>query len=310
MSEQNGWATLREYLRAHRFDFIGFLVTLFIFFALFLLYGLPLYVFGVATGWALFVFGMGHAFRFSVFRQSLDYRALAERQGEELRNLQAERAAFTQDLEDYFLTWAHQLKTPLTAVQLIAAQEAPMDEHDKRALEKGLVEIETYTNMAMSYIKVTSPTSDLDIARTSLDPLIRELLRRYARFFIDQHLSLHYEPMQDDVYTDGRWFSLLFEQLLSNSLKYTKEGGITIVSPEVNVLVLRDTGIGIRESDLPRVFDRGYSGWNGRTGEHASGIGLYLAKRISQKLSIQLTLESTWGEGTTVTLVFPPRFER
>lgn len=299
---------LGEYLSLHQAEFWGIFFLLVLFFVMFLIYALPLDAFWMASSFVLFLSVLWHGIRWSFERQAVDWERIAKERQETLRRVQAIQAKQNEDLEEYFLTWVHQLKTPITGAKLIADQTDPIEEEDRKALSTQLIAIEGYTDMAMSYIKVANPSSDLDLAQTDIDPVIRALLRKYARLFIDGHLRVDYQPMGEYVASDARWFGILFEQLLSNSLKYTKEGEIRIFSPEKRVLEIQDTGVGIRPEDLPRIFERGYSGWNGRTNERASGIGLYLVKRIAEKLSIHIELKSTWGEGTTVRLRFPEPF--
>lgn len=156
--------------------------------------------------------------------------------------------------------------------------------------------------MVLSYIRLGSDTNDFVFQKSPLDDLIRQSIRKYAPQFIRKKLWLHYEKTEEKVLTDEKWLCFLLEQLLSNAVKYTYEGGVTIsVSPE-KVLTIRDTGIGIAPEDLPRIFEKGFTGYNGRSNKKATGLGLYLCKQAADKLGIRIRVKSRPGEGTAVSL--------
>lgn len=134
--------------------------------------------------------------------------------------------------------------------------------------------------------------------------MLRQALRRFSAEFIDRRLRLDYTPTGLTVLTDEKWLCFVLEQLLSNALKYTREGSITVELDGERVLAIRDTGIGIAPEDLPRIFEKGYTGQNGRADKRASGLGLYLCSRICRNLGVGLTVKSTSGVGTTLLLDF------
>ena len=169
-----------------------------------------------------------------------------------------------------------------------------------------LMYIEQYVNMAMNYLKMIDHSTDMDITQVNLDDIIKDLLRKYSLLFIHNHISLEYQSDTTYVISDSKWLTILIEQILSNALKYTENGRISIQYLEdKHALEIKDTGIGIRSEDIPKIFDRGYSGFNGRMNEKSSGLGLYLAKKISEKLNIQIEVESKLSKGSTFRLVFP-----
>lgn len=206
-----------------------------------------------------------------------------------------------EELLDYFTLWAHQVKTPLTASQLLI-KELSNDE-SRQGLEVELFRIEQYANMAMSYLRLGSFHEDLVLKEEDLSDLVRETVKKYALFFIRQQIGLNMGSLDRQVVTDRKWLSVVLEQILSNAIKYTKSGAISIYLEEEN-LVIADTGIGIQESDLKRVFERGFSGFNGRLTQQSSGLGLYLSKTIVQKLGHELSLTSQIGRGTEVRIGF------
>ena len=164
--------------------------------------------------------------------------------------------------------------------------------------------VEQYVQMALQYLRMEKMTSDLVFARYDLDALIRQAVRKYAPLFIRRKIILSYEPVHCEVLTDEKWLVFVLEQILSNALKYTKSGSIHIyLSPDApKTLVIEDTGIGIAPEDLPRIFEKGYTGCNGRADKRSTGIGLYLCRQIMEKLSHTIRIESEMGAGTKVYL--------
>ena len=166
-----------------------------------------------------------------------------------------------------------------------------------------MVEIENYTNMALHYLRLVNPDRDLTFTNISLDTIIRPLIKKYRVQFIQQQVKLHYETINESIVTEANLTSLMIEQILNNALKYTSDGDIWIQFNAQNMsLSIKDNGKGIRESDLPKIFDKGFSGFNGQLNEKSSGIGLYLVKTIATRLNQRVTVTSTVNEGTTFTI--------
>ncbi|HIS44703.1 MAG TPA: sensor histidine kinase [Candidatus Scatomorpha merdigallinarum] len=204
------------------------------------------------------------------------------------------------DANDYYAMWAHQIKTPISAMQLLLQQsEVP----DRNALSAELLRVEQYVEMVLSYQKLEGGGSDFVLRKRSLDGIVRTCLRKYARLFIMKKLPLDFRETHMTVYTDEKWLAFMIEQILSNSLKYTSTGGISIYA-EGKALVIEDTGIGIAAEDLPRLGERGYTGYNGHEDKKSTGLGLYLCRTICEKLGHRLEIESTPGQGTRVKLLF------
>lgn len=205
------------------------------------------------------------------------------------------------DLLDYYTLWVHQIKTPIAASKLLVQdlQEQTL----KNQLEQELFKIDSYTNLVLQYLRLESFHDDLVVEKENIEDLVKEVVKKYALFFIQQGLSLNLHDLNHTVITDKKWFLVILEQVLSNSLKYTKQGSIEIFFQE-DTLYMKDTGLGIQNSDLLRVFERGFSGYNGRLTHQSSGLGLYLSKKIADKLGHELHLHSVVGEGTTVMITF------
>ena len=205
------------------------------------------------------------------------------------------------DLLDYYTLWVHQIKTPIAASKLLV--QDLQEQMLKNQLEQELFKIDSYTNLVLQYLRLESFHDDLVVEKENIEDLVKEVVKKYALFFIQQGLSLNLHDLNHTVITDKKWFLVILEHVLSNSLKYTKQGGIEIFFQE-DTLYMKDTGLGIQNSDLLRVFERGFSGYNGRLTHQSSGLGLYLSKKIADKLGHELHLHSVVGEGTTVMITF------
>lgn len=205
-----------------------------------------------------------------------------------------------QDAEEYHALWAHQIKTPIAAIRLLV-QAGNEDQKEDQEIVDQVFKIEQYVEMVLNYQRLNSITGDWVLEKQPLDGIVRQCIRKYAKQFIRKKLSLRYEGTDITVLTDEKWLCFVIEQLLSNALKYTKAGEIHIYT-EDHRLYICDTGIGIRKSDLPRIFERGYTGYNGRADKKSTGIGLYLCRQICEKLGHGISVESEMGEGTRVCL--------
>ena len=205
------------------------------------------------------------------------------------------------DLVDYYTLWVHQIKTPIAASKLLVSEVT--DRQLKQQLEQEIFKIDSYTNLVLQYLRLESFHDDLVLKKENIEDLVKEVIRKYAIFFIQKGLSINLHDLDRKIVTDKKWLLVVIEQILSNSLKYTNEGGIEIYM-EGSDLCIKDTGIGIKNSDRLRVFERGFSGYNGRMTQQSSGLGLYLTQKISQELGHQICIESELGQGTTVRIKF------
>lgn len=235
-----------------------------------------------------------------------DYADLVQALWQRIDFLTEQQFTERREAKDYYTTWVHQIKTPLAVMQMLVKSE---DTEQNRALAAELFRVERYVDMALGYIRLGEDVSDLALRECDLDELIRTSVRRYAPQFIAKKLTFSYEPNPVKVVTDSRWFTFLLEQLLSNAIKYTYEGGVTITLTDDAKVIVRDTGIGIAPEDVPRIFEKGFTGFNGRLekdgstdGGRATGLGLYLCRKIAHKLNVGLSVESEVGKGSTFTV--------
>ena len=228
--------------------------------------------------------------------QDMQYHQIIRALCDEEMQKQTELTGRYNDLLDYYTAWTHQIKTPIAAMKLSFQNE---DSVLARQSLNDLKRVEQYVDMALTYLKLDSGDIDYVIQEHDLDDIIRQAIRNFAGEFIDRKIRLEYETIQYKVLTDDKWLAFVIEQILSNALKYTNEGTIRIYM-EGSTLCISDTGIGIDASDSPRIFEKGFTGYNGRKDKRASGIGLYLCKRICVNLSHGISVESEVGTGTTI----------
>lgn len=228
-----------------------------------------------------------------------DYHELLGKMEAAFRKKKGEWDASRRDMDDYYATWVHQIKAPIAVMKVMLQQE---DTPENRELSAELFRVEQYAEMALCYVRLGEGASDLVIQEYDLDTIIRKAVRKYAGQFIRRRIRLVYEGTAVRVITDEKWLSFIIEQLLSNAVKYTSEGSVTIAVEDGKKLSVTDTGIGISPEDMPRIFEKGYTGYNGRLDKKSTGIGLYLCRKAAEKLGHVLTAESEPGKGSRFTI--------
>ncbi|BAH16988.1 sensor histidine kinase [Macrococcoides caseolyticum] len=222
---------------------------------------------------------------------------------EEIQDIRNEKIEYQSEIESYFLLWVHQMKTPITASKLLLEAE---DIQTISQMRHEILQIDNYTNLALSYLKLMNEKTDMVFMEVRMDDLITPLIKRYSIQFIHNDTKLHYEKIYDSVLTDAKWTSVMIEQILNNALKYARGKNIWIKYSEAeNILSVKDDGIGINTSDLPKIFEKGFSGYNGRLNDKSSGIGLYIVKTIARRMNVSVSVESELGKGTIFHMKFP-----
>lgn len=228
-----------------------------------------------------------------------DYQALLQALDTQRREQEGKLSRQYRDMMEYYTIWAHQIKTPIAAMRLLLQEE---DSPQSRALGEELQRVEQYVQMVLGYLRLDSESTDFVLRRCDLDTVVRQAVRNYAGSFIRKKIALDYQGVNVQVLTDEKWLRFVIEQVLSNALKYTRSGKVTISLEGEATLVIADTGIGIAPEDLPRIFERGFTGCNGRVDQRSSGIGLYLCRRILKQLGHGIRITSAPGQGTRVCL--------
>lgn len=203
------------------------------------------------------------------------------------------------DMSDWYTIWVHQIKTPIAVLKLKVPES-------NKEIRNEIFRIEEYADMALAYIRLGGEQNDLVIKEYPLDELIRETLRKYASQFIAKKIKLEYTPIEKKVVTDKKWLLCIWEQYISNAVKYT-DGGTVTVEVCGETLTVSDTGIGISKADLPRIFEKSYTGNNGRADAKSSGLGLYLSKKAAKLIGVTLSVDSTLGCGSRFSVTFPKK---
>ena len=318
---------LKSYLKKNIKVYILFVVFIAIFFTMFYLYNLPLEAL-IYTGSFCFLAALIASFLdFINYRESykklkfleenilndledlpksLDiridyYHNIIEKLYEELEKLTQENQQKNTDMVDYYSMWVHQIKTPIAAMNFLLDNE----EVDLKNLQQELFKIERYVEMVLTYIRLDSTSSDYVITKINLDEVVKDSVKKYATIFINKKIKLNYVSHETMVISDKKWLSFAFEQILGNSVKYSRADGEITIKTYENRLVIEDKGIGIKEEDLPRIFEKGFTGFNGRYEKKSSGLGLYLCKKTLDKLGHHIEISSKVGEGTRIEITFP-----
>ncbi len=230
--------------------------------------------------------------------EDADYQQIIRLLQEEQQQLSNAMNARYADMIDYYTMWVHQIKTPIASMRLNLQNE---DTEFSRQLSEDLFRIEQYVEMVLCYLRLDAGSTDYVIQEYDLDAIVRQAVKKFAGQFFRRKLHLQYEPLNKSVLTDEKWLLFIIEQIISNALKYTPPGGtITIEMEEPATLCIRDTGIGIAAEDLPRIFEKGYTGYNGRSDKKASGIGLYICRRICNNLGHRILASSSPDSGTVI----------
>ncbi|EGF87868.1 sensor histidine kinase [Gemella taiwanensis] len=318
---------LKSYLKKNIKVYILFIVFILIFFIMFYLYNLPLEAL-IYTGSFCFLAALIASFSdfvnykesykklnfleqnilndLEALPKSLDiridyYHKIIEKLYEELEKLTQENRQKNTDMVDYYSMWVHQIKTPIAAMNFLLDNE----EVDQKILQQELFKIERYVEMVLTYIRLDSTSSDYVITKINLDEVVKDTVKKYAALFINKKIKLNYVSHETMVISDKKWLSFAFEQILGNSVKYSSTNGEITIETFENKLVIEDKGIGIKEEDLPRIFEKGFTGFNGRYEKKSSGLGLYLCKKTLDKLGHHIEISSTVGKGTRVEITFP-----
>lgn len=213
-------------------------------------------------------------------------------------------------MTDYYSMWVHQIKTPISAMKLLLEPAAEPSAEQRVTLRAELFKIEQYVEMVMYYVRLGSSSTDYMIKEYPLDSIVKRCVRHYAQLFINKRLSVELKGLEVTVLTDEKWLGFAIEQIISNAVKYTKQGGKIEIFAENGSLYIRDNGVGISAEELPRITEKGFTGANGRRfsesalsgGRHSTGLGLYLCGKILPKLSHTLEITSEAGRGTTVAI--------
>lgn len=212
--------------------------------------------------------------------------------------------------QEFVMSWIHEVKLPIAASRLIIekSEDKPAEWLTDK-FEDELQKIDDYVEQALYYSRIDSFSKDYFITEVNLNKIIKSSVKKYAKLFIAKDIQIDIADKNQYVQSDSKWLGFVIDQLLTNALKYTDEGGKIAISFEEDSkekrVLISDNGIGIKMEDINRVFDRGFTGTAGRSSAKSTGMGLYLAKQLATKLGHELTISSTENEFTTVVVHFP-----
>lgn len=214
----------------------------------------------------------------------------------------------TEDYKEYIELWIHEIKIPIATSKMVI-------ENNKNAITKSIDEeldkVENYIEQALFYARSNTVEKDYYIRKVVLKEIVNESIKKNKSSLIQEKISIDIHDLEIEVNTDNKWIVFILNQIIQNSIKYRKKENSVIEiyanqGKENVILYIKDNGIGIKQGEITRVFEKGFTGTNGRlSNKKSTGIGLYLCKKLCNKLGIGIELNSVQNEGTKVKLVFP-----
>ena len=215
----------------------------------------------------------------------------------------------TEDYKEYIELWIHEVKLPLAASKLIIENNKDIV---TKSIDEELDKVEDYIEQALFYARSNTVEKDYYIKKTLIKDVVNECVRKNKNILIQGKIKMNLHDLEDIVNTDSKWLIFILNQLIQNSVKYKKQAGNSEIEiyakqgKENVILYVRDNGIGIKKGEITRVFEKAFTGTNGRLlNKKSTGIGLYLCKKLCNKLGIAIELNSVQNEGTEVRIVFP-----
>lgn len=302
---------IKMFLKSKQNELLCYIGSMLLFVAVLFLYDVrtDAIQYGLLLSTVLFLLNLTvQFFKFQKRLSEQDYQNIIKNLKEQNSELKSQERIFKQEMSDYYSMWVHQIKTPIAAMHVLQQtleEEYPEEKYIKE-IKLELFKIEQYVEMVLTYLRMGEMSGDLKFEKYSLDAIVRQVIRKYSQMFILRKIHLQYAKTSQYIVTDEKWLQFVLEQVLSNALKYTKDGGMIFIYTEEKenkkCLVIEDSGIGIQAEDLPRVFEKGFTGYNGRADKKSTGIGLYMCKKIMERLNHQIWIESEIDKGTKVYL--------
>lgn len=230
-------------------------------------------------------------------------RELSKSMHENVKHYRTEQ----EEYREYIEMWIHEIKTPIASSRLVIENNY---NDVTRKIDYQIDRIDNFIEQVLYYTRSDEVSKDYIIKELELDSIVKKVVKKNYRDFISKKIKLEIEEIKETIYSDSKWVEFIVNQILVNSVKYTKEKeGVIKISANSQensvVLIIEDNGVGIIERDLDRIFEKGFTGENGRRFGKSTGIGLYLCKRLCDKLGLGLKLESKLNKGTKVRIIFP-----
>ena len=309
------WKFLKEYI----FWYLIYFLISFLYFLNFYLYRLPLSYFGASLALNLTVLIILSVWKFIQFKQKMEIlqhfiyvnelevlvspldkayvnQLLRLKEAEAANNFEVKSQA--DHFQNVIKMWSHQMKVPLSVLSLMSQT----DNLESKEVSQQLIRLEKYLDTLLNYTKFNQNKDDFRFEECSVNEIITELVKKYRISFLAKHLSI---AIQGDwiVKSDKKWLSFALSQILDNAIKYSNENGAIKIVINEHSIIISDNGIGILEEDLPRLFDEGFTGYNGHEHKKATGLGLYMTKQVLDKLNFEVSITSQLDVGTEVRIV-------
>lgn len=236
------------------------------------------------------------------------YRILARSNKSMLENVNRVKE-IQKDYKEYIESWVHEIKIPITSAKLLC-ENNKSEITDK--IEDEVEEINNFVEQVLFYARLDNVSNDFMIRKVDLAEVIRNVLSRNKKMMIQNNMRVEVKNINLEAFTDEKWLEFILNQIIINSIKYKKEKDavvyIEVAEQKDNVILqVKDNGIGIKKSEIDRIFDKGFTGTNGRNSKRSTGIGLYLCKRLSKELGMEITAQSVENEYTTIKLIIPKK---
>ncbi|RKD22179.1 hypothetical protein SAMN02745883_00910 [Caminicella sporogenes DSM 14501] len=211
---------------------------------------------------------------------------------------------------EFITSWVHEIKIPISVSRLIIENSAAKSKEEiLESLEEEIDKIEKYVEQVLYHSRIDDFSKDYLINETDIEKVVKEVVKKHAKVFINKKIKIDIKDVNISVHTDKKWLMFIINQIVDNSLKYTEKGGYIKIYAEKDEkekrLIIEDNGIGIKKEDISRVFDRGFTGYNGRKNYKSTGMGLYLSKKLAVKLGHDITIESKFKKYTKIVIHFP-----
>jgi signal transduction histidine kinase len=245
-----------------------------------------------------------HTYEQKLYRNLL--QKMHEEQNTKIEKIQAEK----KDNFEFISAWIHEIKTPISVSNLlIENNRGKASDELLTSLQQEVDRIDRLVEQVLYYSKIDDFSRDYFVHELELKAIVNQVIKKHAGTFIQKNIGIETDHIDMEIISDKKWLLFILDQIISNALKYTGQGGKIKVWAERDErekrLVIMDNGIGIRPEDIDRVFERGFTGYNGREFTKSTGMGLYLAKRLARKLGHDISVDSVYGAYTRITIHFP-----
>ena len=211
------------------------------------------------------------------------------------------------DYKEYIESWVHEIKIPITSAKLLCENNKTVITNK---IDEDIEEVNNYVEQALFYARMDQVSNDFMIREISLNEVIKNVLARNKKIMIQNNMKVELKDVNIKCYTDEKWLEFILNQIITNSIKYINDNNavvkITGIQNKENIILkIKDNGIGIKKSEIDRIFDKGFTGTNGRNQTKSTGIGLYLCKRLCEGIGMEIDANSKENEYTEIVIIIP-----